>query len=77
MTVSHTIIIRRPGIVFTTLRFHLTYEPVQYVRQLHNTKLEWLASDKYFNLLGLFVSYEKKCCEYVPRVCIHASFLYK
>jgi hypothetical protein len=35
---------------------------------------ERIARHKHPRLLGRFVSYEKiKCCEYIPRDCIHNS----
>jgi hypothetical protein len=54
-----------PGIVFTTLHFLCNLQFGQKDRPLDYTMLEVLASHKYSNLLGLFISYNKmKCCEY-------------
>jgi len=38
----------------------LTYEWAQYARVLHYTRLEKLAEDKHYSLLGPFMSYERK-----------------
>jgi hypothetical protein len=39
--------------------FFITYEWYQYARVLNYTKLERLASDKHFSLLGPFISYKE------------------